>query len=397
MIFRTAFAYAFSKTRRQRRFSALIICGVAIGMAALIIAIGVMDNLQSSIINRLRDTESFDIVAKSPSLSVQAYGKIEGVDLAFEFLDVPALALNESSGRSALARLRGVDEALAAHRRFRSAVSAPEPLERFSFGNILSAKLGLGFGGGEAKLTFLKKGTAARVVPFSMTVHPGLGFSSTNGAFASSTALVGLKRLLDLTGFEKKEIGVYVKDGARVSKVAAALRALDPQAEIQTFREANSTLCSALALEKGMVVLLLLFIIVIVGFYLKRATGRLIASRRKEAAALRALGLTRAKVVWIFLLQALQISVLGIVLGTAAGLAGARLLPQALRLADKLLALAGLPSGVLSAYPFRASVAPGEVCLFAVLVLVCSGLFALAGARRAFRLDIMEILKDDTN
>ncbi|MFC2821983.1 MAG: hypothetical protein ACFN3H_04350, partial [Spirochaetales bacterium] len=86
MMFRlkTAFRYAFSKTRGQRTTSIMILAGIAIGLAALLGISSVMNGLQDSQLTQLRNIESFDLIVSSKILSKEDILKISGVSEAYE-------------------------------------------------------------------------------------------------------------------------------------------------------------------------------------------------------------------------------------------------------------------------------------------------------------------------
>jgi len=394
--FRTARAYAFSKTHRQRRFSILIILGIAIGMAALIIIIGIMNSLQNSQISKLRDVETFDIRITGSSLDTSVLDAIPGVDLAFSYLDVQALAMNTATGRSTYIRIRGIEDDLLQSRRFSSSVYAPGHLDSSLLpGSRLASSLGL-TSSSNLKVTFLKKGNTARLVPYTALMKLGMAFISDSSDFSSSTCLTGLSELEEESGFSQSEIGIYLEKDKDLDRVMDAISALDPNAVVSSWKTENSALYSALLLEKYMVIGFLGFIILIVSYYLKRSTVRMIDSKKKESAALRALGMTRLNIVMVFLVQALQISLMGIGSGIVLGLIVSKCLTQILRFIDSLARLFTGRGTILAAYPFSVTISAGEIASFSAAILICTLAFSFAGAAKAFKIDIMEILKDDS-
>lgn len=396
MIIEIASRYAFSKIHRQRRASFIVIIGIAIGLAALIVVIGIMNSLQSSMLAHIRDTDSFDITIRGDAIEMDSIAAIDGVGLAFNYIDASAMIMNSRTGADSYARLRGISQSLAESERFKNALSIRGNLEGFVPGSALAGSLGLRIGE-SVKVMLLKKGSAARLIPFSaeQTVH-GVHYSS-NPDFSGSTILMPLSLLSELSGTSDLRTGIYLSDGADLEDVQRRIQALVPEgAVVTTWKQANSALYSALLLEKGMVSAFLGFIIIIVSFYLKRSASRLIAAKRKEAAVFQALGMRKSQTVAVFLVQALEISLLGVLLGIGLGFLFSSFIRPVISGIETLLKGITGSRSMLSAYPLHVAMSFGETALFSVAILACTFLFALAGSAAAFKINIMEILKDDT-
>ena len=98
--FRTAFRYAFSKTRGQRVTSIMILVGIAIGLIALLVISAVMNGLQNAQMDQLKNLESFDLIVRSDSLNAEDIRSLSGVDQAFRFIETNALIVDETSENS---------------------------------------------------------------------------------------------------------------------------------------------------------------------------------------------------------------------------------------------------------------------------------------------------------
>lgn len=396
MIFKAANRYAFSKQHRQRRLSILIILGIAAGMAALIIIIGIMNSLQDSQLSRIRDVESFDVTLTDTILTPDEIMKFDGVELAFEYLDIPAMAGNIDTGSTSFVKLRGISKALLDHPRFYLSVRIPGELDdTFYLGNRLAVLLD-SFAGYDVRITFLKNGNTVRLIPFSMNIPTMRTFSSSSAEFSETTIITSIDNLRNISSNSETKLGIYVSDSNRLNEVVRQIKEADPDSAPVTWKEANSALYSALLLEKYMVVFFLAFIIIIVSYYLKRSTRRMIASKRKEAAAMRAMGMTRRGISMVFLVQAMEISLIGLLLGIGLGLIVASQLTPILKFINGVVKFITGNSTILASYPFSVHIQTNEILFFSLMIMVCTCLFSLAGARDAFKIDIMEILKNDS-
>jgi lipoprotein-releasing system permease protein len=182
---------------------------------------------------------------------------------------------------------------------------------------------------------------------------------------------------------------------------AVELRAADPEqawsvasrvqedvpdgVEVVSFRELNRPLLAALQLERAMIGLGVALVIVVAALNLLCNLALLAAEKRADVALLGALGLTGERVRSLFVALGLGVGALGGVIGALAGGAIAFAL-------DATRALP-LPRGVfiVSHVPFH--VTPGALALAFAVSVAAALLASLAPARAAARRDILEGLR----
>jgi lipoprotein-releasing system permease protein len=155
--------------------------------------------------------------------------------------------------------------------------------------------------------------------------------------------------------------------------------------EVVSFRDLNRPLLAALQLERAMIGLGVALVIVVAALNLLCNLALLAAEKRADVALLGALGLGRERIRTLFLALGLGVGALGGVLGALGGAAIATVL-------DRTHALP-LPRGVfiVSHVPFR--VTPGALALALAVSLAAALLASLAPARAAARRDILEGLR----
>ena len=90
-------------------------------------------------------------------------------------------------------------------------------------------------------------------------------------------------------------------------------------------------------MEKTVVGIMLSIIIAVAAFNIITSLVMMVAEKRSDIAVLRTLGLSRAGIVRIFIVQGLAIGVLGIVTGTFSGVLTARYLPQMMAFVERAL------------------------------------------------------------
>ena len=390
---RTSFRYAFSRTRGQRTTSIMILVGIAVGLVALLVISSVMNGLQTAQMDQLRNLESFDLIITSDKLGKEDIASLDGVDMAFSFLETNVLVVDKTSGVSSSARMRAyTDEVLTSPRMSQSLYLLNDhtvPTYGIFMSYTMMRKLSLKTTD-EMKITFLKPGKTATIVPYTSEYSVEGYYSSRMSEFSSTTLFMDFDSLAGIIGDEDVRIGVYVSGNQ--NKVIKAILEKDPQAVILTWQEYNKALYSALMLEKTLMYVFLAFMFLIICVNLKNSTRRLLVNKQREGAMLRALGCSRSKVNGIFLMQGIIVCILGEILGIVVGKIVIANLQGILALVDKVITLFTGRATVLTQVPLNASVGNGEIAIVCLFVFALSLLFTSIGCRRIYRNEIMEVI-----
>lgn len=391
--FRTAFRYAFSKTRGQRVTSIMILVGIAIGLIALLVISAVMNGLQNAQMDQLKNLESFDLIIRSDSLNAEDIRSLSGVDQAFRFIETNALIVDETSENSQSIRIRAFEGDIFESQRFSKSLTvisgSKDNMAGLLFSYTTRSRIGISYSD-SIKMTFLRRGKTATIVPYSTHLPVSGFFSSKMSEFSSSTAFMDYSILSGIIGTDEAKIAVYVSGNQKA--VVQSIMKLDPDAVIITWQEYNKALYSALMLEKTLMYVFLAFMFLIICVNLKNSTRRLLSNKQKEGAMLRALGCSRKSVNAIFLGQGLVISVLGEILGVVLGKILIANLQNVLKLVDNVVfALSGSRT-VLTQIPFNASIGALETALVCLFIFLLSLIFTSIGCRRIYRSEIMEVI-----
>ena len=391
--FRTAFRYAFSKTRGQRVTSIMILVGIAIGLIALLVISAVMNGLQNAQMDQLKNLESFDLIVRSDSLNAEDIRSLSGVDQAFRFIETNALIVDETSENSQSIRIRAFEGDIFESQRFSKSLTvisgSKDNMAGLLFSYTTRSRIGISYGD-SIKMTFLRRGKTATIVPYTTHLPVSGFFSSKMSEFSSSTAFMDYSILSGIIGTDEAKIAVYVSGNQKA--VVQSIMKLDPDAVIITWQEYNKALYSALMLEKTLMYVFLAFMFLIICVNLKNSTRRLLSNKQKEGAMLRALGCSRKSVNAIFLGQGLVISVLGEILGVVLGKILIANLQNVLKLVDNVVfALSGSRT-VLTQIPFNASIGALETALVCLFIFLLSLIFTSIGCRRIYRSEIMEVI-----
>lgn len=391
--FRTAFRYAFSKTRGQRATSIMILVGIAIGLVALLVISAVMNGLQNAQMDQLKNLESFDLIVTSKTLTPEDLNSVAGVEYAFKFLETNALIVDETSETSQSIRIRAYDRNVFDNSRMSESFSLISGSNENQDGLLISyttrKNLAIHYED-TLKMTFLKPGRTATIVPFTAYLPVDGFFSSRMTEFSSSTAFMDYDMLSSIIGESDARLGAYINGNQK--SVVQLILSLDPEALIMTWQEYNKALYSALMLEKTLMYVFLAFMFLIICVNLKNSTRRLLANKQKEGAMLRAIGCSRRSVNAIFLGQGMVISLSGEILGVLLGKIVIANLENVLKLFDNLVFLLTGNRTVLTLIPFNASIGNLEIFFVCLFIFLLSLLFTAVGCRKIYKSEIMEVI-----
>ena len=341
-------AQRYLRSRRTSRVASLntVIStgGVAVGVTALIVVLGVMNGLR----NDLRER----ILVANPHLRVLTYGaglrlddwrrvlvqvrKLPGVVAAApEVISQAGITAGQDYGEGV--NLLGFDPDTGS----KSVTSLPQSIRQgdLSFrttkpnvdgGILLGARL--------ANRLSVYPGDVVTLVPVTQAkVNPALGvavprfwrFEVTGlfdtGMFQYDNQFVVVKMELaqKFTGLGEAVSGIAVRvdDPDRAPEIGELLekrlgypyRSLDWQTQ-------NASLFSALQLEKLAMGLIIFFIMVVAAFNIVGTLTMVVADKTREIGILRAMGLTSPAVARVFLLQGAVIGGVGTAIGLATGL-----------------------------------------------------------------------------
>ena len=319
--------------------------GVAVGVTALIVVLGVMNGLR----NDLRER----ILVANPHLRVLTFGAGLRVDdwrpvletirkqpgvlaAAPEVISQAGITAGQDYGEGV--NLLGVDPDTG----LRSVTSLPQSVVKGDL-SFRTTKPGVDgaivLGSRIASRLSVFPGDVVTLVPVTQAkVNPALGVAVprfwkfevtglfTTGMFQYDNQFVVVSRetAQRFTGLGDAVSGIAVRvdDPERAPEIGAALenrlgypyRALDWQTQ-------NSSLFSALKLEKLAMGLIIFFIMVVAAFNIVGTLTMVVTDKTREIGILRAMGLTAPAVARVFLIQGAVIGGVGTVLGLLTGLA----------------------------------------------------------------------------
>ncbi len=407
MPFELRIALRYLTARRKQAFISLIsgisILGVAVGVMAVLIALGLMTGLQTEVRSRILGATAHLSLFRSRTDAIEDYRQaLEDVRKVKRVLGAAPVVygkgLISSAGGSAVATLKGIVPAeektvteLAQQVESASldALVAPEEgLAPILLGRDLAATLGVGAGdvvsvtspqGRLSPLGVLPRMARYRVLG---TVRSGLYEFDAEWAYLP---MASAQRLFD-TGDRATLLELRVDDMYAVREIAGdVLQALGEGYISTDWIQMNQSLFSALWLEKTAIAITIGLIVAVAALNIVATLILMVMEKHKDIAILVSMGAGRRAIAGIFMLQGVVIGAVGTAVGAVLGWGACRALDhwKLIRVPEDVYQISYVPFSLL----------PKDAAIVIAGALVTCFLATIHPARGAARLDPAEALR----
>ena len=423
-------AFRYLSSRRGRGFLSLItliaIGGVAVGVMALIVVIGVMTGLQQDLREKILGSSPHGMVLQAGSRFrmdewpqvLETVRSVEGVTEAAPFIYTEVLlTAGENYAEGAVFKGVPMDSLGPAIDELREHLVSgglpgagrdrPEgtPDETEGPGAVESAERpGILLGRGIAERLGTYEGETLTVVSFQNAELTPTGYMpqmrrfEVTGIFATGLfqfdtkfSYVRLEDAQELLNLEDAATGVEfdVEDPWRADEVAERVEtALGGfPFRVDTWQEQNASLFSALKLEKLAMAVILLLIVLVASFNIVSTLVMVVADKTREIGILRAMGLTARSIRRVFMLQGLVIGLVGTLAGGVLGGALAWMLAR--------YEFIQLPADVYFVDTLPVALDPVDVGIIVLASIAISFLATIYPARRAAELQPVEAIRHE--
>lgn len=189
-------------------------------------------------------------------------------------------------------------------------------------------------------------------------------------------------------------LSVKIHDPFQAAEVKQELEnTLGPDVEITTWEEENSVLLGQIAVEKNMMFFLLFFIVLVAALCILSAQITFVVQKTREIGMLKAIGATNLQISGIFLGQSAIIGVFGVLAGLAIGILALTYRNQFLHFMNGLTGFELFPAKIYGFGELPAIISPHDVTLICVSSFIICILGGVLPAVRAGRLKPVEALR----
>jgi lipoprotein-releasing system permease protein len=387
--------------------SGVSMLGIALGVAALIIVLSVMNGFQKEVRDRmlgvLAHIEVFDAGGQAiPNLeqtlaSIERHPEVMG---AAPYVGAQALIARGEDMKGAL--IRGIDPAQEAKVTDLVREMPPSTLSRLvpgEFNVILGGELArsLGVISGDTVTLIAPSGqlTPAGIVPRIRSMNVVGTFDSGHFEYDSALALLHMEDAARIFRVEGPTgVRVKIKDLHAARAVAVSIAAdLDPGLLVRDWTRQNRTWFAAVQLEKRMMFIILTLIVAVAAFNLVSTLVMTVTDKRADIAILRTLGASPQSIMGVFMLQGALVGIIGTGAGLLLGLGVAFNIDTLVPALEHLLGASFLPQDIYLISRMPSDPQRTDILPVAVISLVLSFLATIYPSWRASRVNPAEALR----
>ena len=379
--------------------------GIALGVAALIVVLSVMNGFQQELRSRILSVAShielrgIPALADWESVARQALANPR-VKAAAPYVTGQAMLSAGDANRGVI--VRGIDPAredgvadIGRHMR-RGSLADLKPGE---FGIVLGAEVarGLGVTVGDTVVAITPQGTVtpAGTLPRIKSFRVAGIFEVGMFEFDSGLALVALadaQKLWRVDGVS----GVRLKldDLFAAPAVARELaRTVRADAELRDWTQSHANFFRAVQIEKRVMFIILTLIVAVAAFNIVSAQVMLVTDKQADIAILRTLGASPASILAIFVIQGALIGVIGTLIGVAGGVALALNVETVVPAIERTFGITFLDKSIYYISDLPSDLQRADVVTIAAIALVLALVATLYPSWRAARVNPAEALR----
>ena len=379
--------------------------GIALGVAALIVVLSVMNGFQEELRNRILSVASHVEIRGVPDLrdwqEVAAVAKKDPrVVAAAPYVSGQAMLTAGESNRGVI--VRGIDPAMEAgvaeigeHMK----QGRLENLKPGGFGIVLGSEVAraLGVGLGDTVVAITPQGTVTpagtlpRVKSFKVVGIFEIGMYE----FDSGLALIDLDdaqklyRVDGVSGVRLKLTDMFLAPAVARS----LLSTLPTDAEVRDWTMSHANFFRAVQMEKRVMFIILTLIVAVAAFNIVSAQIMLVTDKQADIAILRTLGATPASIMTIFVIQGALIGFIGTLIGVVGGVVLALNVGTVVPAIERFLGVTFLDKSVYYISELPSQLQRGDVVTIAAIALVLALIATIYPSFKAARVNPAEALR----
>ena len=401
----------YTRAKRRNHFISFIslisMLGIALGVAALIVVLSVMNGFQSELRSRILGVASHIEICQYdgalsdwPALAARVRGNPHVLASAPYVSGQGLLAYDQSvQGVSVRGIVPQLEDGVADIDRHmqRGHLSDLQPGEwGIVIGSDLARALGVQPGDKVTLITPQGQVTPAGMIPRLKQFRVVGIFHIGMYEYDAGLALIDMQDAQKLfrTGDRVSGLRLRLDDLYRAPQVAQELdRSLQGRYFIRDWTEAHSNFFRAVQMEKHVMFIILLLIVAVAAFNIVSTLVMVVTDKQADIAILRTLGASPASIQLIFMLQGALIGVVGTLAGLAAGIGLALNISWIVPLIEHTFGVQFLSSDVYQISELPSKLDPHDVMVIGVVSLLLSWLATLYPSWRAARTQPAEALR----
>ena len=398
--------FRYLKTRKKDGFLNIIsifsFIGISLGVAVLIIVMSVMNGFRTELINK--------IVGFNAHVTVKPYEtSINKKELNHKSLEKISKELIFSNSGEAIIISKDYTKGLVL-RGYNSKdfpkldvvkkgnfVGQSNQLIKnsISIGKELSFDLNLSVGDIVSIISPIGIETIIGSLPKQETFVINSIFDSGLADFDSNIAFINLNTLENFFSFnkEKRNLEIYLKDPSNIEEIKDDIQKIFENNFIYTWADMNSSLFSALKVERNVMFIILSLIIIVAAFNIISGLTILVKNKTRDIAILKSIGVLNKSITKIFFLVGVTIGVSATLFGIFLGVIFSLYIENFREFLSNAFNISLFPEEIYFLSTMPSEINPTSILIISICSILITVIVSIFPAIKASKLDPVKGLK----
>ncbi len=395
----------FLKARKKDGFLNIIsifsFIGIGLGVAVLIIVMSVMNGFRTELINK--------IVGFNAHITVKPYeNKININDIDQNLKSISHDLIFSNSGEAIIIKtntskgilLRGYESKdFSKLKIFDNKIFFGDnenlPKNHISIGKELSFTLDLDVGDNITLMSSAGVETIIGNLPKQKTFLVSSIFESGLVEFDNNIALINLDTLEEFFNLDKKKrnLEIYLKNPQNIEFQKTVVQNNFPNEFVYTWSDMNSSLFSALKVERNVMFIILSLIIIVAAFNIISGLTILVKNKTREIAILKSIGVLNKSIIKIFFLVGVIIGASATIFGIILGVTFSLYVEDLRQIISTMFNISLFPEEIYFLSTMPSEINPTSIFIISLCSILITVIVSIFPALKAAKLDPVKGLK----
>ena len=396
--------FRFLKARKKDGFLNIIsifsFIGISLGVAVLIIVMSVMNGFRTELINK--------IVGFNAHIVVDPYEKKIDISDKPNLTSISENLILSNNGEAIIIKkdsskgiiLRGYTDKDFSKLEFinnKSYIGNKDDLNKnnISIGKELSFVLGVKVGDNITIMSSSGVQTIIGTLPKQKTFKIISLFESGLVDFDNNIAFINLETLeefFDLSNKNRK-LEIYLKNPQNIEDQKSIVQKMFPNEFVYSWSDMNSSLFSALKVERNVMFIILSLIIIVAAFNIISGLTILVKNKTREIAILKSIGVLNKSIVKIFFLVGVLIGTSATIFGIILGITFSMYVENIRQFLSTIFNISLFPEEIYFLSTMPSEINPFSIFLISLCSILITIIVSIFPALKAARLDPIKSLK----
>ena len=397
--------FRFLKARKKDGFLNVIsifsFIGIGLGVAVLIIVMSVMNGFRTELINK--------IVGFNAHITVKPYDtKINTDNLKKTNLGLISKNLFLSNSGEAIIIQNKTSKGILLRGYTSNNFSKLEMINKDNFlggnnliknyisiGKELSFTLGLQIGDNITIMSSTGLDTVIGTLPKQKTFYVQSIFESGLADFDNNIAFINLDTLEEFFNLDTfdRNLEIYLKNPQNIETQKFIVQKIFPNEFVYSWSDMNSSLFSALKVERNVMFIILSLIIIVAAFNIISGLTILVKNKTRDIAILKSIGVLNKSIVKIFFLVGVTIGTSATIFGVLLGVTFSLYIENLRQFISSVFNISLFPEEIYFLSTMPSEINPSSIFIISLCSILITIIVSIFPALKAAKLDPIKSLK----